>query len=271
MPIRKIGGKVVTMLDFKKNAETGSKEIRSFTMNVHPMIVNEKGFTDWFDYAQCVYQTARLGVLTLNSVELTENDKIWLEYLMNEGITIPSTEKQLNALCSPIADLPNELRLLGLYTLSAHGILFEGCNEKDGKYSIKTINFTASLADFYKKSAETVRNIRTGQSLDDAVRGFKDDFGAFLHCLDHAPVEGVCKHWEVTVRNKTVKAFLEGCLGTSKLTKSNLLKRVSPIDTQKAFERYALMFLVTNGQYVLAKKSKGGIETADSVINRLCK
>lgn len=259
------------MLDFKKNAETGSKEIRSFTMNVHPMVVDEKGFTDWFDYAQCVYQSARLGVLTLNGVELTEKDEQWIEYLTCEGITVPFTEKQLNALHSPIADLPNELRLLGLYTLSAHGLLFEGCNEKDGKYSINSINFTASLADFYKKSAETVRNIRTGQSLDDAVRAFKDDFSVFLHCLDTEPVEGVCKHWEVTVRNKTVKAFLEGCLGTSKLTKSNVLKRVSPIDTQKAFERYALMFLVTNGQYAITKKGKAGIETADSVISRLCK
>lgn len=259
------------MLDFKKNAETGNKEIVSVKMSVHPMVVDVQAFNDWVNYTQCVYQSARLGVLTLNGVELTEKDEIWLEYLMNEGITIPSTEKQLNALCSPIADLPNELRLLGLYTLSAHGLLFEGVNEKDGKYYLNTISFTASLSDFYKKSAETVRNIRTGQSLDDAVRIFKDDFGAFLHCLDHAPVKGVCKHWEATIRNKTVKAFLEGCLGTSKLTKSNLLKRVSPIDTQKAFERYALMFLVTNGQYVLAKKSKGGIETADSVLNRLCK
>ena len=259
------------MLDLKKNAETGSKEVVSVNMNVHPMVIDVQAFNDWFEHAQCVYQSARLGVLTLNSVELTEKDEAWIEYFTCEGYTVPFTEQQLDALCSPIAELPNELRLLGLYTLSAHGILFEGCNEKDGKYSIKTINFTASLADFYKKSAETVRNIRTGQSLDDAVRAFKDDFSVFLHCLDTEPVEGVCKHWDATVRNKTVKAFLEGCLGTSKLTKSNLLKRVSPIDTQKAFERYALMFLVTNGQYVLAKKSKGGIETADSVISRLCK
>lgn len=261
------------MLEIKKNAETGSKEIRSCTMNVHPMVVNEKGFTDWFENAQCIYQAARLGVLTLNGVELTEKDEIWLEYLMDEGITIPSTEKQLNVLCSPIKDLSESLRYLGMYTLSAHGLLFEGVkqNENTGKYSIKTISFTASLADFYKKSAETVRNIRTGQSLDDAVRALKDDFSVFLHCLDTEPVEGVCKHWEATVRNKTVKAFLEGCLGTSKLTKSNLLKRVSPIDTQKAFERYALMFLVTNGQYAITKKGKAGIETADSVISRLCK
>lgn len=261
------------MLDFKKNAETGSKEICLLTMNVHPMVVDVQEFNNWFEYAQCVYQSARLGVLTLNGAELTEKDELWVEYLINEGFSIPSSEQELNALCSPISDLQESLRRLGLYTLSAHGLLFEGVkqNETTCRYSIKTISFTANLADFYKKSAETVRNIRTGQSLDDAVRAFKDDFSVFLHCLDTEPVEGVCKHWEATIRNKTVKAFLEGCLGTSKLTKSNMLKRVSPIDTQKAFERYALMFLVTNGQYVLAKKSKGGIETADSVINRLCK
>lgn len=259
------------MLKIRVNKETGNKEIVSVNMNVHPMVVDVQAFNDWVNYTQCVYQSARLGVLTLNGVELTEKDEIWIEYLTCEGLTVPFTEKQLDALHSPISKLPNELRLLGLYTLSAHGLLFEGVNEKDGKYYLNTISFTASLADFYKKSAETVRNLRTGQSLDDAVRAFKDDFSVFLHCLDTEPVEGVCKHWDVTVRNKTVKAFLEGCLGTSKLTKSNVLKRVSPIDTQKAFEKYALMFLVTNGQYVLAKKSKGGIETADSVISRLCK
>lgn len=261
------------MLQIKTNKETGRKEIISTNMNIHPMVVNKDMFNKCFEMAQLTYQQARLGVLALNGAELNEKDEIWIEYLIDEGISIPTTKQELDTLCSPISDFPESLRRLGLYTLSAHGLLFEGVKQHETtcKYSIKTISFTASLADFYKTSAETVRNIRTGQSLDDAVRVFKDDFSAFLHCLDAEPVEGVCKHWEVTVRNKTVKAFLEGCLGTSKLTKSNVLKRVSPIDTQKAFEHYALMFLVTNGQYALAKKNNGGIETADSVISRLCK
>lgn len=261
------------MLQIKTNKETGNKEIINMDINIHPMIVDKNSFKMFINVAQMAYEQARLGVLALNGTELNEKDEIWVEFLTNEGLSVPTTKQELDTLCSPISDLPESLRRLGLYTLSAHGLLFEGVkqNETTGKYSIKTISFTANLADFYKKSAETVRNIRTGQSLDDAVRTFKDDFSVFLHCLDTEPVEGVCKHWDVTVRNKTVKAFLEGCLGTSKLTKSNVLKRVSPIDTQKAFERYALMFLVTNGQYALAKKSKGGIETADSVISRLCK
>ena len=190
------------MLKIRVNKETGNKEIVSVNMNVHPMVVDVQAFNDWVNYTQCVYQSARLGVLTLNGVGLTEKDEIWIEYLTCEGLTVPFTEKQLDALHSPISKLPNELRLLGLYTLSAHGLLFEGVNEKDGKYYLNTISFTASLADFYKKSAETVRNIRTGQSLDDAVRAFKDDFSVFLHCLDTEPVEGAVSYTHLTLPTK---------------------------------------------------------------------
>lgn len=257
------------MYKFKTNKETGKQEIYNETMNVHSSVIAQKNFDTIFtrEYARFEFfgLQAKIDNMT-NSKE--EEEKYCLlrdTFGFDNTITNDFTD---------ISELNDELKPLMILTLFAHSKLLKSYEYDDkadkNPYSIKAQRLSLSLSDFYKESKKVVQAIENGSlSIENGVQELKSLYNSSCNIINHGAVDGVCKKWDESTKEKCTRAFIMGLLSKYKLTRFNRIKSESPLKSQETFEKYFAMWLVTEGTMVQGKKNKNkSIETFESFCNR---
>ena len=112
--------------------------------------------------------------------------------------------------------------------------------------------------------------VETGNTtVEEAVQTIKPLYNEATNIINHEAVDGICKKWQESTKEKLTRSFVTGLLSRYKLTRSNRVKSDSPLKSQASFEKYFAMWLVTNGTMVKDKKQdKKTVETFASICNR---
>lgn len=253
------------MYSYKINKETKKLELVTEMMNVHPSIIDTKKFDAIFTREYARFEYFQLLAKIDNGTNTTEDfDKY--ELLIQSGYDFGRTE----CTCD-LSDCNVAIKPLMILTLFAHGKLLRTYTKNDdGKYVIKAEKMSLGLNDFYKACRNTVIEIENGETtIEDAIKVVKPLYNEAIKIINHEAVEGVCKKWEDSTKEKVTRAFITGLLSRYKLTRSNRIKTESPLKSLPTFEKYFAMWLVTNGKMLNSKKQfKQTVETFQSICNR---
>lgn len=256
------------MYDIKKNKETGKLELKHITFNMHPSIIEEGAvqFEHVFsrEYARVEYAKLRIKYLNSNisADELMKMELLEKEFEFDEN-TIFTFD---------YTGVDNELIGTLFLTMYAHSIILDEMqyDEENGKYSIKAQRISLKLDDFYAKCRKCVVNIKGGKiSIEDAVKELKQTYNDAVKnsIINHNAVDGICKKWDESTKEKNTRAFIMGILPHYKITRSNMIDTKSPLSSLANFEKYVAMWLVTAGALVDKKKNnKTNTVTIDSLV-----
>lgn len=257
------------MYKFKTNKETGKQEIYNETMNTHSSVIAQKDFDTIFTREYARFEFFGLQAKIDNGTNSKEEEEKYC--LLRDTFDFDSTTSYDY---TDISDLQEELKPLMILTLFAHGKLLKSYEYDDkaekNQYSVKAQRLSLGLLDFYKESKKVVQAIENGSlSIEDGVQELKPLYNKACGIINHKAVEGVCKKWEESTKEKCTRAFVMGLLSKYKLTRFNRIKTESPLKSQETFEKYFSMWLVTEGTMVQGKKNKNkSIETFESFCNR---
>ena len=204
------------------------------------------------------------GRKSLSKKNIAEDEKKYS--LLCDNFTFEESESSTD-----ISDVPQEIKPLMILTLFAHGKLLKAYEQdNEGVYKIKAEKLTLGLHDFYTTCRTTIIDVENGNTtLEEAVQTIKPLYNEATNIINHEAVEGVCKKWQESTKEKLTRSFVTGLLSRYKLTRSNRVKAESPLKSQASFEKYFAMWLVTNGTMVQDKKQdKKTVETFESICNR---
>lgn len=255
------------MYKFKTNNETKELEMVNEMMNCHPSIIDKSLFDAVFTREYARFEYFSLLAKIMNCTSTTDDEKKYS--LLSDEFDFSENDSTTN-----ISGLPEELKPLMILTLFAHGKLlksYEKDDDDDGeKYKIKAEKISLGLSDFYSKCHNYVIDVENGNvTLENAVKAIKPLYNDATKIVNHDAVDGVCKKWQDSTKEKVTRAFVTGLLSRYKLTRYNRVKADSPIKSQATFEKYFAMWLVTNGTMVNKKKqNKKSVETFKSICNR---
>ena len=252
------------MYNFKINHETKEIEMVKEQMNLHPSIIDKVLFDEVFTREYARFEYFSLLAKIMNCTSTTDDEKKYS--LLCDDFTFDESDDTTN-----ISDLPEELKPLMILTLFAHGKLLKSYEQdNEGVYKIKAEKLTLGLHDFYTTCHNTIIDVENGNTtLEDAVQTIKPLYNKAINIVNHDAVDGVCKKWQESTKEKVARSFVTGLLSRYKLTRSNRVKADSPLKSQASFEKYFAMWLVTNGKMVNNKKQgKKSVETFDSICRR---
>lgn len=252
------------MYNFKINHDTKELEMVKEQMNLHPSIIDKVLFDEVFTREYARFEYFSLLAKIMNCTNTKDDEKKWR--LLSDEFTFEESDDTTN-----ISDLPEELKPLMILTLFAHGKLLKSYEKDDeGVYKIKAEKLTLGLHDFYTTCHNTIIDVENGNmTLEDAVQTIKPLYNKATTIVNHDAIDGVCKKWTESTKEKVARAFVTGLLSRYKLTRSNRVKADSPLKSQASFEKYFSMWLVTNGTMVNKKKQdKKSVETFDSICRR---
>ena len=257
------------MYKFKTNKETGKQELYNETMNIHSSVLATKAFDAIFSREYARYEFFSLQAKIDNGTNSKEEEEKYSLLCDTFGFEITTPND-----FTTLTDLQEELKPLMILTLFAHGKLLKSykydCKVDKNPYSIKAQRLSLGLSDFYKESKRVVQDIENGSlSIEDGVQELKPLYNNACGIINHNAVDGVCKKWEESTKEKCTRSFIMGLLSKYKLTRYNRIKTESPLKSQETFEKYFSMWLVTEGTMVQDKKNKvKSIETFASFCNR---
>lgn len=252
------------MYNFKINQETKALEMIKEVMNVHPSIVDKKAFDTIFTREYARFEYFSLLAKVMNATDTKDDEKKYS--LICDNFNFSESESYTD-----ISDVPQELKPLMILTLFAHGKLLKSYErDNDDVYKIKAEKLTLGLHDFYTTCHKTIIDVENGNiTLEDAVQAIKPLYNEATNIINHEAVEGVCKKWQESTKEKITRSFVIGLLSRHKLTRSNRVKSESPLKSQASFEKYFAMWVVTGGKMVQDKKQdKKTVETFASICNR---
>lgn len=252
------------MYNFKINHDTKELELVKEQMNVHPSIIDKKAFDDVFTREYARFEYFSLLAKIMNATNTAEDEKKYS--LLCDNFTFDELENNTD-----ISDVPQAIKPLMILTLFAHGKLLASYEQdNEGTYKIKAEKLTLGLSDFYTACRTNIIDVENGSmSIEDAVQAIKPLYNAATEIINHDAVDGVCKKWQESTKEKVTRSFVTGLLSRYKLTRSNRVKAESPLKSQAAFEKYFAMWVVTNGAMVKdKKKDKKSVETFASMCNR---
>lgn len=252
------------MYNFKINHETKDLEMVKEAMNCHPSIIDKKAFDTIFTREYARFEYFSLLAKIMNCTNTAEDEKKYS--LLCDNFTFDKSKNSTD-----ISDVPQELKPIMILTLFAHGKLLKTYEQdNEGTYKIKAEKLTLGLHDFYTTCHKTVIDVENGNiTLEDAVQAIKPLYNEATNIINHNAVDGICKKWQESTKEKVTRSFVTGLLSRYKLTRSNRVKAESPLKSQASFEKYFAMWLVTNGTMVNDKKQdKKTVETFASICNR---
>lgn len=237
------------MYKIERNKETGKLVLKKVILNVHPSIIDCKMFDDVF-----TRETARFEYLSLlakqNRGEATTEDKEKLAALDAAEYTFSILEAETS-----YNGLHEALKPIMVLALFATGRLIKSYDMEEDK--IKALRITLQLSDLYKACSELIPSIETGAAtIEEAVQAIKPLYNeAVTRLINHDAVEGICKKWAVSTKEKMTRCFVLGLLSDYKLLRSLKIKKDSPLKSQASFEKYVAMWVVSDGNMV-EKKDK---------------
>ena len=256
------------MYKFKTNNKTKEIEMVKEQMNCHPSIIDKVLFDKIFTREYARFEYFSLLAKIMNCKNTKDDEKKWR--LLSDEFNFSDSDDTTN-----ISDLPDELKPLMILTLFAHGKLLKSYEKDDSdddgeRYKIKTEKISLGLSEFYSKCHDYVIDIENGNvTLEEAVKAIKPLYNDATKIVNHEAVEGVCKKWQDSTKEKVSRSFVMGLLSRYKLTRYNRVKAESPLKSKASFEKYFAMWLVTNGTMVNKKKQdKKSVETFESICNR---
>ena len=252
------------MYNFKINHDTKELEMVKESMNVHQSIIDKKNFDEIFTREYARFEYFSLLAKIMNGTNTAEDEKKYS--LLCDTFDFSGAEHNTD-----ISDVPQELKPLMILTLFAHGKLLRTYGEdNEGVYKIKAEKLTLGLHDFYTVCHSTIIDVENGNiTLEEAVQTIKPLYNEATNIINHEAVDGICKKWQESTKEKLTRSFVTGLLSRYKLTRSNRVKAESPLKSQASFEKYFAMWLVTNGTMVQDKKQdKKTVETFASICNR---
>ena len=227
-----------------------------------------KTFDEVFTREYARFEYFSLLAKVTNGTNTVEDEKKWR--LLSDEFDFSENDSTTN-----ISDLPEELKPLMILTLFAHGKLLKSYEKDDSdddgeKYKIKSEKISLGLSEFYSKCHDYVIDVENGNiTLEDAVKAIKPLYNKATSIVNHEAVDGVCKKWTDSTKEKVTRAFVTGLLSRYKLTRYNRVKAESPLKSKASFEKYFAMWLVTNGTMVNKKKQgRKSVETFESICNR---
>lgn len=253
------------MYTYKTNTITKKLELVKTVMNCHPSVIDTKQFDTIFtrEYARFEYfqLLAKIENGTSNNVD---EEKY---YLLESKYSFSKSD------CYTIlGDCDESIKPLLILTLYAHGKLLKSYeyDEKKQEYKIKSANFLIGLDEFYVKCKNLVMSVENGDiSIEKAIEEVKPLYNEATKIVNHDAKENVCKKWQASTKEKVCKAFFIGLLSRYKLTRTNKLKKDSPLKSIITFEKYFSMWLVTDGEMNdKREKDKKSLETFVSYCNR---
>lgn len=252
------------MYTFKINHETKELEMIKEQMNCHQSIIDKKIFDTIFtrEYARFEYFSL---LAKINNCTSTPDDEKKYSILCDNFNFSESADN------TDITDINPVLKPLMILTLFAHSKLLASYEQdKEGVYKIKAEKITLGLSDFYRACRKSIIDVENGNiSIEDTVQIVKPFYNDATTIINHDAVDGVCKKWQDSTKEKNTRAFVTGLLSRYKLTRSNRIKAESPLKSQASFEKYFAMWVVTSGTMVQDKKqNKNTVETFASVCNR---
>ena len=237
-------------------------------MNVHPSVIDVKTFDEVFTREYARFEYFSLLAKIMNCKNTKDDEKKWR--LLSDEFNFSENDSTTN-----ISDLPEELKPLMILTLFAHGKLLKSYEKDDDdndgeKYKIKSEKISLGLSEFYSKCHDYVIDVENGNvTIEDAVKAIKPLYNDATKIVNHEAVDGVCKKWQDSTKEKVTRSFVTGLLSRYKLTRYNRVKADSPIKSKASFEKYFAMWLVTNGTMVSNKKQgRKSVETFESICNR---
>ena len=252
------------MYNFKTNYETKELEMIKEVMNVHPSIIDKVLFDKVFTREYARFEYFSLLAKIMNGTNTAEDEKKF--DLLCDEFNFNEQDDATN-----IFDIQQEIKPLMILTLFAHGKLLKSYGKNnDGEYKITAERLTLGLKDFYIACHSTIIDVENGTlTLENAVQTIKPLYNKATNIVNHDAVDGVCKKWQESTKEKVTRSFVTGLLSRYKLTRSNRVKAESPLKSQASFEKYFAMWLVTNGTMVNKKKqNKKSVETFASICNR---
>lgn len=252
------------MYNFKINNQSKELELVKEMMNCHPSVIDKKGFDEVFTREYARFEYFSLLAKIMNATNTAEDEKKYS--LLCDNFTFYESESSTD-----LSDVPQEIKPLMILTLFAHGKLLASYGQdNEGTYNIKAEKLTLGLHDFYIICRTTIIDVENGNTaLEDAVQTIKSLYNEATNIINHDAVEGVCKKWQESTKEKVTRSFVTGLLSRYKLTRSNRVKAESPLKSQASFEKYFAMWLVTNGEMVSkVGQNKKSAETLESICNR---
>lgn len=248
------------MFKITKNNETDNFEIKNVAFSNHPSVLSGNEFDKAFtlEYARKMWVEAT--VRTLNESE-KDADCETIALLENEFGFSRYNDACFTTILHP-ENLHSELHPLFILTLIAHGLTIAGIDVNttdDGKtvYSIKRLALRLEMDDFYHQCKTVMPMVSAGNMAEDtAIEKLKPLYKVEAsRLINHAAVDGVCKAWKESIREKDVRNFIAGMRDVYKLTSTNRMqKNNSPLRNLDAFEKYVAGWLVY-GEY---KHEKNG-------------
>ena len=252
------------MYNFKINHDTKELEIIKEAMNCHPSIIDKNKFDEIFTREYARFEYFSLLAKIMNCTNTAEDEKKYS--LLCDNFDFDESENSTD-----ISDIQQEIKPLMILTLFAHGKLLASYEQdNEGVYKIKAEKLTLGLHDFYTVCRTTIIDVENGSTtLEDAVQTIKPLYNEATNIINHDAVDGVCKKWQESTKEKVSRSFVTGLLSRYKVTRSNRVKADIPLKSQASFEKYFAMWLVTNGTMVKDKnQGKKSIETFASICNR---
>ena len=239
-------------------------EIKNITFSNHPSVLSGNQFDEAFtrEYARKMWVEATVRIM--NNIPKDTDEEV-AALLENEFGFSRYNDACFTTVLHP-ENLHSELHPLFILTLIAHGLTIAGLNEKttdDGEtvYDIKRLALRLEMDDFYHQCKNVMPAVSAGNmSEDTAIEKLKPLYRTEAsRLINHAAVDGVCKAWKESIREKDVRNFIAGMRDVYKLTSTNRMqKNNNPLRSLDTFEKYVAGWLVY-GEY---KHDKNGNKNA---------
>lgn len=255
------------IFDVKSNKETKALElVKIIDFNYHCSLLEDgkKQFNELFGREKARFMYATLYVKYMNN-NADNKDVEKMNLFENEF----GLEKADAFNGTSLAGVNKELESLLWATLYAHGYIYDGIDydiNAETQYSISKTPVTFDMAKFYSVAKQTIEQIEIGDmSLEDGVKIVKSLYNDCTTILNHKAVDSLCKAWTESTKEKNTRLFLTGLFSSYKATKSNRLKKDSPLKSAITFEKYVLTWLVTGGIIATSKAKKEPVKVADII------
>ena len=105
--------------------------------------------------------------------------------------------------------------------LFAHNKLLSsyGEDKETKEYKVKTVHLSLNLKDFYLTAKNVILDVENGlKTIEEGVSELKPLYNSACSIINHNAINGVCKKWVESTKEKNTRAFLIGLLSKYKIT-----------------------------------------------------
>ena len=255
------------IFDIKANKDTKELElIKIIDFNYHCSLLSNgrEQFNKLFGREKARFMYATLYVKYMNdSADDTDIEKL---NLFENKFGFENADAYNG---TSLAGVDKELESLLWCTLYAHGYIFDGIDydiNAETQYSINRTPVTFEMSKFYSVAKQAIEQIEIGDmTIEDGVKIVKPLYNDCTTILNHKAVDSLCKAWTESTKEKNTRLFLTGLFSSYKATKSNRLKKDSPLKSAITFEKYVLTWLVTGGVIATNKSKNGPVKVSDII------